>query len=169
MHEADTKVRALNMINEVYFDFYRFSSHLTIFPTLATFRRPSWYVVSSKHCSCPSCLSCRFPPNKVNSRLTVLDSSTPVRIYALLQASAPATLTFPENEVLILRATFQSYDKNTDGLLNTEELLNLLSFLEVHVSDEEAKSAISSFDTDGDGSLNCEEFLSLITVLKNMA
>jgi Ca2+-binding EF-hand superfamily protein len=71
----------------------------------------------------------------------------------------PPSLPGPEGEI---RADFDAFDENGDGLVSIEELLTLMDRIGEQMSREEAADALRRADTDRDGQLSFEEFVAFM-------
>ena len=76
-----------------------------------------------------------------------------------------------ENEKECIKTMFDKYDKNKNGLLKKQELIDsfheLLELIDEHKSDEEikkiAEEGINTFDFNHNGVLELEEFTELVS------
>jgi calmodulin len=71
----------------------------------------------------------------------------------------PPRVPGPEGEI---RADFDAFDKNGDGLVSIEELLTLMDRIGETLSRKEAEDALRRGDTDGDGQLSFDEFIAFM-------
>ncbi|KAG0305901.1 hypothetical protein BGZ99_001943, partial [Dissophora globulifera] len=76
--------------------------------------------------------------------------------------------TFTDDELSEMKEIFDEYDTDTDGNVNTEELLLMITRLGVDATPDDVKFVIKTFDTDKNGKLDYNEFLELMKVLQNM-
>lgn len=53
---------------------------------------------------------------------------------------------------------FELYDKDRGGSIDALELKDLMSSMDVQLSDDELKNAMEYLDLDGDGTISFEEF-----------
>ena len=56
---------------------------------------------------------------------------------------------------------FKIFDKDGNGLISSDELLNVLVTLGEHITIEEVEDLIKEADLDGDGYINYDEFVKL--------
>eukprot|EP01104_Vermistella_antarctica_P017308 TRINITY_DN610_c0_g1_i1.p1 TRINITY_DN610_c0_g1~~TRINITY_DN610_c0_g1_i1.p1 ORF type:complete len:111 (+),score=28.25 TRINITY_DN610_c0_g1_i1:135-467(+) len=69
-------------------------------------------------------------------------------------------------EVERYKRTFDKFDLNKDGKLNSAELTLMLREYHVDESDSEVKKMIEEVDYDTNGTIECEEFLQLMGAIK---
>lgn len=65
----------------------------------------------------------------------------------------------PEGEI---REAFDAFDRNRDGLVSIDELLQVMGMLGETMSREEAEASLRRGDSDGDGQLTYEEFIAFM-------
>lgn len=65
----------------------------------------------------------------------------------------------PEAE---LREAFDAFDRNRDGLVSIDELLQVMGMLGEEMTREEAEASLRRADSDGDGQLSYEEFVAFM-------
>jgi Ca2+-binding EF-hand superfamily protein len=61
-----------------------------------------------------------------------------------------------------LREAFDAFDRNRDGLVSIDELLQVMGMLGEEMSREEAEASLRRGDSDGDGQLTYEEFIAFM-------
>ncbi|MBN1209022.1 MAG: EF-hand domain-containing protein [Myxococcaceae bacterium] len=61
-----------------------------------------------------------------------------------------------------LREAFDAFDRNRDGLVSIDELLQLMGRLGEEIPREEAEASLRRGDSDGDGQLTYEEFVAFM-------
>jgi Ca2+-binding EF-hand superfamily protein len=61
-----------------------------------------------------------------------------------------------------LREAFDVFDRNRDGLVSIDELLQVMGRLGEEMSREEAEASLRRGDSDGDGQLTYEEFIAFM-------
>lgn len=65
----------------------------------------------------------------------------------------------PQDE---MREAFDAFDRNRDGLVSVDELLQVMGMLGEKMSREEAEASLRRGDSDGDGQLTYEEFVAFM-------
>jgi calmodulin/calcium-binding protein CML/plastin-2 len=58
-----------------------------------------------------------------------------------------------------LRETFEYNDRDSDGLIQLDEFIEMLDELEANIDEKEAKVGFHDIDTNDDGLIDFEEFL----------
>ncbi|KAF9343298.1 hypothetical protein BGX34_006951 [Mortierella sp. NVP85] len=61
-----------------------------------------------------------------------------------------------------LKAAFKVFDKDGDGLINGDELADVMKSLGENLSEAEVQKMITEADADGDGRINYAEFVQLM-------
>ncbi len=61
-----------------------------------------------------------------------------------------------------MREAFDAFDRNRDGLVSIDELLQVMGMLGEKMTREEAEASLRQGDSDGDGQLTYEEFVALM-------
>lgn len=64
-----------------------------------------------------------------------------------------------DDERAELREAFDYNDRNSDGLIQLEEFLEMLEELEADISDREARIGFNDIDTNDDGLIDFGEFV----------
>ncbi|XP_020916673.2 probable calcium-binding protein CML23 [Exaiptasia diaphana] len=76
---------------------------------------------------------------------------------------------FDMSDILDLRLQFQSFDVNQDGIIDFNELMQVLDDLGDHSDAETRQEYFQQIDVDGSGAIDFEEFLGLIHKLRSEA
>ena len=61
-----------------------------------------------------------------------------------------------------LRMVFEKFDADKSGAVSTAEMKNMISFLELKLSDEEIAKLMTDADPDGSGQIEFEEFVTVM-------
>jgi calmodulin len=61
-----------------------------------------------------------------------------------------------------IRADFDAFDRNRDGLVSIDELLQVMGKVGEKMTREEAEASLRRGDSDGDGQLSYEEFVAFM-------
>ncbi|WP_224242661.1 EF-hand domain-containing protein [Hyalangium gracile] len=61
-----------------------------------------------------------------------------------------------------MREAFEAFDRNRDGLVSIDELLQVMERLGEKMSRQEAEASLRRGDSDGDGQLSYEEFVAFM-------
>ncbi|HYI02095.1 EF-hand domain-containing protein [Hyalangium sp.] len=61
-----------------------------------------------------------------------------------------------------IREAFDAFDRNRDGLVSIDELLQVMGMLREKMTREEAEASLQRGDSDGDGQLTYEEFVAFM-------
>jgi calmodulin len=61
-----------------------------------------------------------------------------------------------------IRDAFNTFDRNGDGLVSIDELLQVMGMLGEAMTREEAEASLQRADSDGDGQLTYEEFVAFM-------
>lgn len=62
-----------------------------------------------------------------------------------------------------IQSAFRTFDKNDDGKISAEEILEMLRRLGESCSLEDCRKMVRAVDTDGDGMVNMDEFMAMMT------
>jgi len=61
-----------------------------------------------------------------------------------------------------IREAFQMFDKDGNGYVTVDELKEVMSKLDEHLTDHEVSAMMTEADIDGDGQVNYEEFVKMM-------
>ena len=67
-----------------------------------------------------------------------------------------------QDKIKEYKNVFNLYDSNKDGIVNSDELENILKSININVSDEEIKEIIEELGLEGNGEVNFEDFVSIV-------
>lgn len=62
-----------------------------------------------------------------------------------------------------LKAAFELFDRNSDGVLTIDDLQKCAEFLKVYIGKEDLKFMFEKADTDKDGKITFEDFCALLS------
>jgi calmodulin len=68
----------------------------------------------------------------------------------------------PHNDEVILHEVFKKIDKDGNGVISAQELLQMMTTWGEKLTEQEALEIIKEADTDQDGSINYKEFVKMI-------
>lgn len=90
--------------------------------------------------------------NYLNSGFFKLDSFTNLMKERITSAGT-------EEE---LQAAFELFDRDSDGVLNLEDLRKTATFLNIHIGQDDIKMMFEKADIDKDGKITFEDFCNLL-------
>ena len=62
-----------------------------------------------------------------------------------------------------MRAAFELFDRNSDGVLTIDDLQKCAEFLKVYIGKEDLKFMFEKADTDKDGKITFQDFCALLS------
>ena len=72
------------------------------------------------------------------------------------------SLILSEEKIAEYRASFETFDKDKDGLITTNELGTVMRFYGHNPTENELNKMVAEIDLDGNGTIEFKEFLGLM-------